>query len=129
MPISGAMTRSHLSMRERRSKLHVRQAIRVRSSYALTANAMVAVVAEDGESALAFAREALECAVDAQDWWAFTHAALWEANAVETWAAEVAADMLRRRREQMQALGAPHPYLAWVSASEAARMDGRRRLA
>lgn len=89
-------------------------------SYALTANAVVAVVADDGRAALPFAREALERAVDAEDWWAFTHAALWEANAVETWASEVAADMLRRRREQMQALGAPHPYVAWVSASEAA---------
>jgi predicted ATPase len=35
------------------------------SAYALTANAMVAVVAEDGASASVFASEALECALDA----------------------------------------------------------------
>ena len=75
---------------------------------------------DDVASARVFASEAVECARAARDWWAFTHATLWEANAVEIWSAELYAERLRVRREQMSEARAPHTYVAWVSASEAA---------
>ncbi|MDQ0575459.1 helix-turn-helix transcriptional regulator [Agromyces albus] len=93
-------------------------------AYALGANAMGAAQAGDGARAAAFAREGIDCAMRVRDWWACTHAVLWEGNALDMRGAEGFAELLRRRREQMETHGAPHAYLAWVSASEAAgRMD------
>ncbi len=89
-------------------------------AYALVANAMSGAMTDDVASARVFASEAVECARAARDWWAFTHATLWEANAVEIWSAELYAERLRVRREQMSEARAPHTYVAWVSASEAA---------
>ena len=88
-------------------------------TYALAAEAVVAVAARRGDDALAFATEALDAAVAAGDFWAFCHATLWEANALETWSTRRYAEQLRRRREEMTALGAPHSYIAWLSAVEA----------
>ena len=88
-------------------------------SYALTANAMVAVVGNRGRIGTAFATEAVDAAVEAGDWWAFCHATLWEGNCVDTWSTEFYANHLRRRREHLTELGAPHTYIALLSADEA----------
>ncbi|RNE67238.1 helix-turn-helix transcriptional regulator [Cryobacterium tepidiphilum] len=88
-------------------------------SYALTAKAMSALVGGDAEEAVGRATEAVDASVAARDYWAYFNAAVWEANALEIWASRTFADRLRLRREQLAALGAPHPYLAMLSAEEA----------
>lgn len=88
-------------------------------SYALTANAMLAIIREHGAEGLALATEAVNAALDARDYWAFSHASLWEGNALDTWATRTVVEHLRGRREQLASLGAPHTYVAWFSASEA----------
>ena len=86
-----------------------------------------------GAMALAFARRpggselaatAAEAAVEVADWWAFVHATLWEANGTGAWGTVEWASVARRRREQMVAEGAPHPYLAWLSADEGGGLLG-----
>lgn len=88
-------------------------------SYALSAKAVIAVVGQRNLEALVFATEALEASVLARDYFAFCHAALWKGNAREIWTSRVYADLMRQRREELVALGAPHPYVAWLSAVEA----------
>ena len=66
----------------------------------------------------ALAARGVQGAAEARDWWGFVHASLWEANTSQhlmspEWAASV-----RARREQLVALGGPHPYLAWLSIDE-----------
>ncbi|MEO7448752.1 MAG: LuxR C-terminal-related transcriptional regulator [Humibacillus sp.] len=65
------------------------------------------------------AARGVAAAVEAGDWWAFVHATLWEANASGAPVSAACVDVDRRRRHQMVDLGAPHPYLAWLSACEA----------
>ena len=89
-------------------------------SYALTANAMLAVYAGDDEKGVAFAAAGAEAALRARDWWGLCHAALWEANAAEVWSAAAYAEMLSLRSGLMRSHGAPHPYIAWIAADEAA---------
>lgn len=89
-------------------------------AYALAANAMLAVFEGRVEEAARLGARAVEQAALAGDGWAYVHACLWEANAIDPpanprWAAQV-----QRRREQLQAMGGAHPYLAWLSATEAA---------
>ena len=102
-------------------------------SYALTANAILELVGDRGDTGAALANEAVEAAVAADDYWAFCHATLWEGNCVDTWASRAYADHLRRRREQLAELAAPHTYIAWLSSVEAmswlAVGDWRRCLA
>lgn len=93
-------------------------------SYALTANAVVEVVAEHCREGLVFATEAVGAAVLARDYWAFCHAAMWEGNALDTWSTRVFAEVMRRRREELVALGAPHTYTAWLSAVESVSRVG-----
>ena len=88
-------------------------------SYALTANAMLAVLAEDGAKGLSFAVAGAHAALRARDWWGLCHAALWEANSVAFWSSEAFADMLAVRNGLMRVHGAPHPYIAWIAANEA----------
>jgi DNA-binding CsgD family transcriptional regulator len=88
-------------------------------SYALSANAVVALHREHGESARIFAVEALKAAVLASDYWAFCAAAMWEANASEVGSSRLFAEMLRGHREELMGLGAPHTYVALLSATEA----------
>jgi DNA-binding CsgD family transcriptional regulator len=88
-------------------------------SYALTARAMAAVYAKRNDEARQLTTEALTAAVRAGDYWAFTSASVWEASAAETWSSAAYAHQLRRRREQLIALGAPHVYIAKLSANEA----------
>lgn len=88
-------------------------------SYALSANAVVAVHREHGESARIFAVEALKAAVLASDYFAYCHAAMWEANALETGSSRLYAELLRGHREELTTVGAPHAYVALLSATEA----------
>jgi DNA-binding CsgD family transcriptional regulator/protein-disulfide isomerase-like protein with CxxC motif len=88
-------------------------------SYALTANAMHAVITEDMGNAGAWGAEAVACAARAGDGLAFVHATLWEANALGSyvdprWRASVAA-----RRVEGVHLGLAHPYVAWLAVDEA----------
>jgi DNA-binding CsgD family transcriptional regulator len=88
-------------------------------SYALTANAMLAVYAGDGEKGIAFAAAGAEAALRARDWWGLCHAALWEANAADIWSAEAFAERLSVHNGVMRSHGAPHPYIAWIGVNEA----------
>ena len=87
-------------------------------AFALTANAVVAVKLGKRQEGLALAVEAMAAAVQAGDYWAFCHASTWEATATASWPTRLHPDMLRRRREEMVSLGAPHTYIAMLSAAE-----------
>lgn len=80
---------------------------------------MVAVDDDRPAEALAAAREALDLAVVARDWFAYVHAVLWEMNASAAPSSEAAAELLRRRRAQLAAEAAPHSHVARLSAVEA----------
>ena len=66
-----------------------------------------------------FAARGVAAATGARDWWGFVHAALWEANGTASCLEPAYVHVLRRRREALEDLGAPHPYVAWLSAAEA----------
>jgi DNA-binding CsgD family transcriptional regulator len=88
-------------------------------SYALTANAMHAVMTEDMGKARTWGAEAVELAALARDGFAFGHATMWEANALGShvdvrWGASV-----RARRAEGTHLGLAHPHLAWLAVGEA----------
>jgi hypothetical protein len=87
-------------------------------AYALTADVMRRVIAWDGEG-LPEAEEAQAAAAHARDFWAFSHAALWAGNCIDGAASWEVIECWRRAREEMTSLGAPHTYVAWMSASEA----------
>ncbi|MFE5337835.1 AAA family ATPase [Isoptericola sp. NPDC056573] len=88
-------------------------------TYALTAAAMLAVFAADATAGIAYGGEAVEVAARVRNWWAYVHAVAWRLNAVEVGSSRTYAEGLRRYREQMVALGAPHTYSAVMSADEA----------
>lgn len=88
-------------------------------AYALCANSMVAAADERAADGLRLASEAIGFAIEARDYWAYSHAVLWEGNSLETWPSRPVAENLRARREQLVELGAPHTYVAWLSATEA----------
>jgi DNA-binding CsgD family transcriptional regulator len=87
-------------------------------AYALTANVMRRVIAGGGEG-LPEAQEAQAAAARVRDFWAFSHAALWTGNCIDGSASREVIECWRRAREEMTSLGAPHTYVAWMSASEA----------
>ncbi|WP_448004748.1 helix-turn-helix transcriptional regulator [Agromyces bauzanensis] len=88
-------------------------------AHALAAGSMVALYAGDGLRARELGEQAVEAALEAHDWFAYVHAVLWEANAVETWASGWFADRMRTRRVELTARGGPQAYIAWLSANEA----------
>jgi DNA-binding CsgD family transcriptional regulator len=88
-------------------------------SLALSAGSMVLTFAGDIAVAATLGQEALAPALQARAWWAYVHAAAWEANAIETWASETYALRMRDRRVELEAHGGPHAYIAWLSAAEA----------
>jgi DNA-binding CsgD family transcriptional regulator len=92
-------------------------------SYALTATVMARVMHEkdavDVTAWLADASEATAAAAQVRDFWAYAHASMWAANCVEGNITPAGLDVLRRGREELTALGAPHPYIARHSAVEA----------
>ncbi|GAA2024003.1 LuxR family transcriptional regulator [Agromyces tropicus] len=88
-------------------------------SFALSVASMSATLAGDVVAAAGFGREAMAPALQARDWFGYVHAALWEANAIETWASAEYAARIGDRRKELEANGGPHPYVAWLSAAEA----------
>lgn len=66
----------------------------------------------------------VEAATRARDWWAFVHATLWEANGSGAWATSAWSLLVEGRRQQLESLGAPHPYLAWLSVDAAGSLLG-----
>jgi DNA-binding CsgD family transcriptional regulator len=87
-------------------------------TYALTANVM-ASVQDDNPGVLAEAEEAQAAAAQARDFWAYVHATLWAGNSIDGKASREVIERWRRGREEMTSLGAPHAYVAWLSAVEA----------
>jgi DNA-binding CsgD family transcriptional regulator/tetratricopeptide (TPR) repeat protein len=88
-------------------------------AHALAASSMSAIFDGREAEALELASEGVEAAARARDGWAFVHACLWEANALEFHAAEQYFETLHRRRLQLTSLGAPHPFVAWLAVVEA----------
>ncbi|GGI47069.1 DNA-binding CsgD family transcriptional regulator [Agromyces flavus] len=86
---------------------------------ALAAGSMAASFAGDLSSAAELGTEALAPALRARAWWEYVHASMWAANAVETWASEAYASMMRDRALALVQHGGPHPYVAWLATSEA----------
>lgn len=89
-------------------------------AYALTAQSMTAEAAGDDASARSLAEEAIAHASSAGDWWAYERAVLRIANSVAAWSTDSYASTISEYRMEMGSRGAPHPYLAWLSAVEAA---------
>jgi DNA-binding CsgD family transcriptional regulator len=87
-------------------------------SYALTAHVMARCLMDD-TSGLSDAYEAQTAAAEARDFWAFVHATLWAGNSLDIFNSRTVIEHTRRSREQMVSLGAPHCYVAWLSANEA----------
>jgi DNA-binding CsgD family transcriptional regulator len=94
-------------------------------AYALAANAMLATLEDRFEEGHELGGQGVEAAAEARDGWAFAHAAIWEANGLETpvsprWGASVG-----RRRVQLERLAVAHPYVAWLASVEAtSRLHG-----
>lgn len=88
-------------------------------SYALSANAMAALINERPTEARLLAARAARAAAQARDYWALVHATTWQANATETWLSQAFADLMRLGRERLMMLGAPHVYIAKMAADEA----------
>jgi DNA-binding CsgD family transcriptional regulator len=88
-------------------------------SYALTAGVMAKVDFDPEGACIGEAEEAQRSALEARDWWAFVHATFWHANSIDGPACPATLDCQRAGRETLISLGAPHTYVAWLSASEA----------
>jgi DNA-binding CsgD family transcriptional regulator/tetratricopeptide (TPR) repeat protein len=87
--------------------------------YALISRVIVRVLAGDS-GGLAEAQEAQAAAAKARDFAAFGVAAAWASNCLDISAASRdVIEHLRRSREELTTLGAPHCYVAWLSANEA----------
>jgi hypothetical protein len=78
---------------------------------------MSRVIADDA-GGLIEAEEA-QAAAQARDFSAYVHATLWAGNSLDHWAAQSMIELKRGSREELAALGAPHTYVAWLSADEA----------
>ncbi len=87
--------------------------------FALAVNAMREIFAGEREAAIAYARQSLEQAVQAQEWLGYVTAAMWERYALSRSIGEDPAVWMRRRRITLAELGAPHTYVARLSAAEA----------
>ena len=88
-------------------------------SCALSAKASVLTARGRCQESRQLAEEAVAAAVRAHDFQAFVSGAVWEINSLPSWSPRLLATHLRRRRVQMDALGAPHAYSATMSAFEA----------
>ena len=88
-------------------------------TYALTANAMLAVHEDRPDDGQRLGRDAVQAAVEARDGFAFVHATLWEANSVEGPISPEWIAMVGRRRAELADLGMPHPVMAWLACNEA----------
>jgi DNA-binding CsgD family transcriptional regulator len=88
-------------------------------SYALAANAMLAVYEDRAEEGHRLGGEAVAAAAAAGDGFAFVHAALWEANSVDGPISTEWRAMVGRRRRELTDLGTPHTLVAWLACNEA----------
>ncbi len=88
------------------------------TAYAFAAAAMSSDFT-DRTDGPALAARGVQGAIEARDWWAFVHAALWEANTTANARGDDWARVIRVRRTQLAKMGGPHPYLAWLSIDEA----------
>lgn len=88
-------------------------------SYALAANAMLAVHEGRSEEGRQLGREAVAAAAAAHDGFAFVHATLWEANSVDGPISTQWRAMVGRRRRELAELGTPHALVAWLACNEA----------
>ncbi len=87
--------------------------------HALTAKVTARVFAGDG-GGLAEAQEAQAAAAKARDFIGFVGAATWASNCLDlSWGNRDVIEHSRRSREELTALGAPHCYVAKLSADEA----------
>ena len=87
--------------------------------HALTAKVTARVFAGDG-GGLAEAQEAQAAAAKARDFIGFVAAATWAGNCLDlSWGNRDVIEHSRRSREELTALGAPHCYVAKLSADEA----------
>jgi DNA-binding CsgD family transcriptional regulator len=97
-------------------------------AYALTAKVTARVLTGDS-GGLSEAQEAQGAAANATDFFTFVDSALWVSDCLGGAASWDAVERLRLSRQEMSALGAPHCYIAWLSAMEAQRLlllgDGR----
>jgi DNA-binding CsgD family transcriptional regulator/tetratricopeptide (TPR) repeat protein len=90
-------------------------------AYALTSRVMACVMAEDA-GGFADAVRAQEAALAAQDFWAFVHSTLWGANSLDGPTSWPWVEHVARARERLTAAGAPHTYVALLSAEEASAL-------
>jgi DNA-binding CsgD family transcriptional regulator len=88
-------------------------------SWALTAGAMISCAAGRGDEGLALADEGRRVAIQAQDYWAYVAASSWEVNCIAPFTSEQGTEHISRRRRELQALGSPHFYVAWLAIDEA----------
>ena len=86
---------------------------------ALAVNAMREIFAGRREAAIDYARQSLVQAIQAQEWLGYVTAAMWERYALSRSIGEDPAVWMRRRRVTLAELGAPHTYIARLSAAEA----------
>jgi DNA-binding CsgD family transcriptional regulator len=87
---------------------------------ALVVRVMARFFAGDSGGGLAEAQEAQTAAAKARDFFWFTNAAAWAANCLDISSANRdVIEHLRRSREEMASRGAPHCYVARLSADEA----------
>ena len=91
-------------------------------TYALTARVMSAVMTLDDEElpdAQLDSQEAQAAAAEVRDFFAYCHATLWAGNCIATQMSRSNLDVVRRGREALISLGAPHTYVSWLAADEA----------
>ena len=91
-------------------------------AYALTARVMAQVMTLDDEAlpdAQADSQEAQAAAAEVRDFWAYGHATLWAANCIDGPVSRSRIEVVRRGREALISLGAPHTYVSLLAADEA----------
>ena len=91
-------------------------------TYALTARVMSRCMAFDGEGltdAQIDSQEAQAAAAEVRDFFAYSHATLWAGNCIDSHMSRPSLDVVRRGREALISLGAPHTYVSWLAADEA----------
>ena len=88
-------------------------------AYALTAGVLIASDEGHINEGLALVEEAREVAVEAEDYYAYIATGFWESILYAPFACRDGTVLLARRRRELQALGGPHPYVAWLAAGEA----------
>jgi DNA-binding CsgD family transcriptional regulator len=91
-------------------------------AHALTARVMSRCMAFEGEELTdpqIDAQEAQVAAAEVRDFYAYSHATLWASNLIDGLASRPSNDVVRRGREHLISLGAPHTYVSWLAAHEA----------